>query len=115
MSKLGDTEERRQYVSALAEWRNGEDGIKWKWRALEELHKMDLSQKEAGRLMYEFAKAGGEIDKVKEERERWRDLHRYHYDMRLPMANQLMYVETRFINESRFNPPHVLVVNIHPK
>jgi hypothetical protein len=65
-------------------------------------------------LMYEHVRAGGEISEVKETRPEWAD-HEYHYDLRLPIQNRMVYIETRLFFREPLVPDEswILVVNIH--
>lgn len=66
--------------------------------------------------MYEYVCGGGTIDRVKEEREEYRGLHEYHYDLRMNIGDEKdSYIEMRLVNESRFQPPHLVAVNAKPK
>jgi hypothetical protein len=69
------------------------------------------SLKEFGRLLHEFVEGGGEIDQQRETRPGWK-LHEYHYDLRVPIAGRLIYVETRLFYDDP-DDPWIHVVNIH--
>jgi hypothetical protein len=59
---------------------------------------------------------GGEIDQVRETRERWRDQWEYHYDLRPVVNGVRLYVETRLVPDSLASrdEPMIYIVNIHP-
>jgi hypothetical protein len=64
--------------------------------------------------MHDYVLAGGEIDQQKETRPEW-NMHDFHYDLRIPIADRLIYVETRLIYRDAQDPddPIIHVVNIH--
>lgn len=73
-----------------------------------------LSFKDIKRLMYEFVTAGGEIDEVAETRPEWSE-HEFHYDLRIPVNNLVVYIETRLYYREPMLPDEswIEVVNIH--
>lgn len=117
MAPLNDPERLAAYNDALGNWnfsgyiqfKLSETSIRWVKREIE-----NISLKEIGRLMFEYVDAGGKIDEVRETRPEWSD-YEFHYDIRLPIHEKLVYVETRL----NFSPPFVpdqssiVVVNIH--
>jgi hypothetical protein len=74
-----------------------------------------MSTKRAGEVMYEFVRSGGRIDEVRERRPEWKDLVEFRYDLRLCLekGEPEVYVETLLVNDSRVDPPHIQVVNVH--
>ncbi len=112
------------YVNALASWQC-EGVIVFKERAqawanvhLAMFRKRDY--RELGRLMYEYVKAGGEIDQQPETRstDEWKDdaagwdYFKFHYDLRIPIDDKIVYFETRLICDDP-DDPIIHVVNIH--
>ena len=112
MAPLKDPELRKKFLGALGDWNCG-GVIQWKPLPSEWLRKnlSNLSQKAVGLLMFEHVAGGGEIDQVVETREGYRDHHQYHYDLRIPIAGRLIYIETRFA-ETKMGPT-IFVVNMH--
>ncbi|MFM9959329.1 MAG: hypothetical protein ACKVZJ_14825 [Phycisphaerales bacterium] len=112
MPPLGDPE-RPIFLAALSEWKSA-GGIVWEPAAAEwvRLH-LKHTQRDLGEKLFEYAKSGGQISKVRETRENWRDLHEFHYDIVLPFEKRRVYVEMRLISDSRVNPPHIHIVNVH--
>jgi hypothetical protein len=74
------------------------------------------SLKEIKRLMYEHVAAGGEIDEVVESRPEWDD-YPFHHDLRIPINEKIVYIETRLIYQEPFVPDgsSIIVVNIHER
>ena len=65
--------------------------------------------------MHEYVASGGEIDEIVETREEWTDKYQFHYDLRMPIQNKTVYIETCLDYRIPFVPdePWILVVNIH--
>jgi hypothetical protein len=60
-----------------------------------------VTEKHFKETLYRFVcEEDGEIDQVKEERERWRELWEWHYDLRPTINGIKLYVETRLFPES---------------
>lgn len=112
-----DPETRRKFVDALSEWNIGNGGIRWDDLPAEWLNVNlpGLSQRYVGNLMYDFVMSGGKVDQTKETRERWKELHDFHYDLRMEIDGCRVYIETRLIEDSRISDPYVHVVNMHPQ
>ena len=79
-------------------------------------HLEGMSRAELLDLLHEYIEKGGEVDQVKETRERWRDFWEFHFDLRVTIRGILMYVETRLRPESPkgLDDASVEIVNIHP-
>lgn len=104
---------RWAFEQALSEW-NSTEGIRWTRVARDwVLRHLEISLREFGRRLHEYVARGGEVDAVRETRAHWRELHQFHYDLRLTIDDAAVYVETRLIDDSRVNPPHILIVNVH--
>jgi hypothetical protein len=100
------------YKSALSNYRY-EGYITWKATALEWLGK-ELSgfpYRAVNELLCKHVEAGGEIDQVSERRPEWNDRD-YRYDIRLPIAGRLLYVETILVDDDP-DDPLIQVVSIH--
>jgi hypothetical protein len=116
MPLLTDPEKLTCYKNALANWRYDgfmtftKDAMRW-------LHQKmpSWSTREIAKLLYEYVAAGGEIDQQPETRDYWKTLHDYHYDVRVLIAGQLIYFETRLSYRDPSDPddPLIDVVNIH--
>lgn len=117
MAPLKDPERLAAYKDALGNWsfsgyvrfELSETAFRWVKREIE-----DVSLKDIARLIFEYVDRGGKIDEVRETRPEWSD-YEFHYDIRLPVNEKLIYIETRL----NFSPPFVpdqssiVVVNIH--
>jgi hypothetical protein len=118
MPPMTDPERSRCYLNALENWRYdgyirfAKDADRWVRAELP-----DHTFRELGRMLYEHVKANGCacVDEQVETRERWRDLHQFHHDIRMPVAGRLIYFETRLIYRDPDDPddPLIQVVNAH--
>jgi hypothetical protein len=96
MPPLTDPELLACYKNALANWRY-EGYIIFAERAQEWIH-VNLANhttREIGRLMLEYVTGVGEIDQQKETRPEWKE-HDCHFDLRIPCAGRLIYIENPF-------------------
>jgi hypothetical protein len=118
MPPLTDPERSRCYLDALANWRYDgyivftKDADRWLRVELP-----GLPLREIGRLLCEHVQANGCtcVDEQVETREGWRDLHRFHHDIRMRVAGRMIYFETRLIYRDPDDPddPWIQVVNAH--
>jgi hypothetical protein len=118
MPPLTDPERSQCYLNALKNWKYAEfirfekDAFRWIRAELR-----NYSTREVGRLLYEHVLENGCscVDEQPETRERWRDLHQFHHDIRMPVAGRLIYFETRLVYRNPNDPddPIILVVNAH--
>ncbi|MBI4614497.1 MAG: hypothetical protein HY720_12875 [Planctomycetes bacterium] len=60
-------------------------------------------------LMWQWVDRGGEVDRVEETKEEYRDKWTHHYDLRIPVKDRRVYVETRLDIEDKV----AYVVNVH--
>ena len=115
VAPLIDATSLKAYRNALANW-PFTDFIRWTEKALTDLRRKleGFSAKEIGRAMHEYVEAGGEIDAVAETRPEWSE-HRFHYDLRLNIEGQPIYLETRlfFTNAADPDDPWIHVVSLH--
>ncbi len=76
-----------------------------------------IKHRDIGRLMYEYVAAGGEIDEIPEQREKWEDEHEFHYDLRFTIQDKPVYIETRLHYRLPVVPDEswIVVVNIHER
>lgn len=63
-------------------------------------------------LMAAHVEGGGEIHQVVETRPEYTEW-RFHYDLRLPISQRRVYVETVFRHEPDFADCEIIVVNMH--
>ena len=61
--------------------------------------------------MHQHVETGGEIDQVPERRPEWSD-YDFHYDLRLEIAGQRIFIETVLIDDDP-DDPILRVVSIH--
>lgn len=113
---LNDPVRRRAYLDALGNW-NCTGFIRFAERSHQWIRENigNVTDKEIGRLMYEYVAAGGEIDEVVEQRPGWRDQHEFHHDLRFEINGVRVYVETRLMYRSPVlaDESSIVVVNIH--
>ncbi len=115
MPPLTDSEKKACFENALLNWRY--EGyiiltdVAYEWMML---NLKGYSARTLGRTMHEYLLAGGTIDQQKETRPEW-DIHDFHYDLRIPIENRLVYFETRLIYDDPSDPndPIIHVVNLH--
>ena len=88
--------------------------ILWKKGALERLaeHLPNVSTKLIHQLMRSHVAEGGKIDQVEETRAEYK-FWRFHYDLRLPVSGQRIYIETCFDDEEDPEDCVIYIVNIH--
>jgi len=92
MLPLSGADELGRYKDVLKDWKFT-GYINWDPRPAEWLRETlgELSQKAVGQLMYEHC---DEVDQTVENRPEWRDDYAYHYDFRLLIGGQKIYIET---------------------
>lgn len=112
MAPLQDPDLLARYRSALANWRVT-GYVVWKETALTWLrdHLAGSDPRQIAYLMHQHVQAGGIIDQVVERRPEWSD-YDYHYDLRLPIAGRLIYVETVLVDDDP-DDPILRIVSIH--
>ena len=103
----------KAYQNALGNWRYTgyvtwkEEAARWVRRELE-----GFTTKEIAHLMHEYVQRGGEIDEQRETRE-WLE-GEFHYDLRFPIGERWIYIETLlFVDDPE--DPTIGVVSIHDK
>lgn len=115
---LKDETIRACICEALSEWRNLGGSVSFDYpaekRFLEQYDQRGAGLKDLVRIMYEHAVGNGKISQAKETREPWKNFHDYHYDFTVSFCGEDTYVETVLNNESRVNPPCLIIVNVHP-
>lgn len=112
MARMVDLVLLALFREALREWRA--DGyVVWKRLPAEWMRKEleGQTQKSIAKLMHEHVEAGGEIDQVKERRERYRDMHEFHFDFRLTIDERRVYIETT-LDQTRTGPT-ITIVSMH--
>ena len=118
MARLTDPDILARYKQALADWQTS-GAVELEGRASERLRTTleGVTVKYFKECLYRFVcEANGEIDQVKEERERWRKHWEWHYDLRPTINGIKLYVETRLDPESfsSHKEPMIRVVQIKP-
>ena len=114
MPPLTDPERVRHYREALGQW-DCSGYVTWTRLAEEWVrgHLPGFTPREVSRLMWEYVRAGGEIDEQPECRPEWSE-HAFHHDLRLQVANRVVYIETRLLMDERdIRDSTINVVNIH--
>jgi hypothetical protein len=116
---LTDPDRLAAYRDALGNW-SVTDYIQFE--LTEEAHRwvrreLGITLKAIGSLLHEHVAAGGEIDEVPETRPGWSDLYEFHYDLRLTIHGEQVYIETRLNYRLPVAPDEswILVVNIHAR
>lgn len=118
MPRLTDPDRLFAYMDALRNWSITdyvqfdltEQAHGWIRRELGNVTLKDLA-----RLMHEHVANGGEIDEVRETRPEWLEESEYHFDLRIPFQDIVVYVETRLNYRLPVvaDESWILVVNIH--
>jgi hypothetical protein len=101
-----------QFRIVLSSW-NFTGYITWKEVARKwvQANLEEFSPRAIGELMFNYFESGGEIDEVRETRPEW-DALKYHYDFRIPINDQRIYIETILILDEP-EEPIIQVVSIH--
>ena len=88
--------------------------IQWKRVPAEWLHANipNINARLIHELMIAHAKGGGEIDQVVEKRPQYTSWG-FHYDLRLPIAERRVYIETVFMHEPDPEDCTIWIVNLH--
>ena len=118
MARLTDPDILARYQQALTDWRI-EGAIQLIGRAHAGLRTTveGMTVQEFKEALYRFVcEQGGEIDRVKEQREPWREQWEWHFDLRPTLHGVTVYVETRLYPESLASneEPIIKVVQIKP-
>jgi hypothetical protein len=112
MAALKDLAILAQFRGALSNW-HVTGYVDWKENARtwvrDQLGQHDPRQ--IARLLHEYVSAGGTIDQVPETRPEWND-RPFHYDLRIPFAGRLLYIETILLDDDP-DDPTIRVVSIH--
>jgi hypothetical protein len=105
-------EELNRYKNVLKEWRFT-GFIDWKQLAVEWLRDNleGHTQRSIGELMHEHRE---QVDQTPETRDRYRDRYSFHYDFRILINGQRIYIETVFDPGVRDGDDKIRVVNIKP-
>lgn len=114
-------EEWNRYVEVLAKFQRLAHGLRPPScvtvleQPLQEIGKfLKLDIRGLVTFMYEHLKNGGVIERVDEERDNWRHLWKFHFDLRSEFGGKAIFVETRFVNEEELDNREVIVVSVHP-
>jgi len=112
MARLQDPVLLSHYQSALANWRYT-GYVEWKdvAQAWVRANLANWTPRAVAEAMCKFVHAGGDIDQVAETRPEWND-RAFHYDLRLPIAGRVLYIETLLIDDKP-DDATIYVVSIH--
>jgi hypothetical protein len=112
MARLTDPTILAKYQHALSQWRFA-GYLTWKPIARQwvEQNLEGLTTRCVGEEMFRFFAAGGQVDQVRETRPEW-SAHRFHYDFRMELRGQLVYIETILVEDDP-DDPTIHVVSIH--
>jgi hypothetical protein len=115
MGSVKDAAALERYRRVLLDFWHITDQIQWNKGALDRLsqHLPNIGKKLIHELMHEHVVRGGPIDQVEEKREEY-VWWRFHYDLRLPISGQRIYIETVFDDHPDPEDCTIHVVNIHP-
>lgn len=118
LARLTDAERLSAYTDALRNWSItgyiqfdlNKQAFTWLRRTLSNITLKDLA-----RPMHEYVLEGGEIDVVVETRPEWMQEFEYHYDLRIPVQDVVVYIETRLNYRLPLvaDESWILVVNVH--
>jgi hypothetical protein len=110
MPPLTDEETLAKYKEVLADWKFS-GFVQWKPRAAEELqrHLRGYTQKAIAELMYKHRDA---VDQTPETRDEYRHRYSHHYDFRIGIGGQRIYIET--VLDYAEDDSTIVVVNIKP-
>ena len=64
--------------------------------------------------MHVYLTAGGELARVDEARENYRESWAYHYDLRPQFSGRVIYIETRFLDSPNLDDRFISIVSVHP-
>jgi hypothetical protein len=112
MAPLTDLTILAKIRHALSEW-NCTGCVTWKpiARTWVEKNLTGLTTRALGEELFRYLEAGGRVDRVQETRAEWSE-HRFHYDFRVPIAGNVLYIETLLIEDDPADPT-IHVVSIH--
>jgi hypothetical protein len=119
MARLTDSEVVARYKQALMDWQCTGAILPKGQRVLDGLRTTlgEVDWRSFTEALFTFVcNEDGEIDRVKEEREPWREQWEYHYDLRPTINGVKLYVETVLHPESfsSRDDPVIYVVQIKP-
>ncbi len=112
MAPLTDPEILAKFGHALRYWRFT-GYVTWKAVARQwvEENLEGWSTRAIAEEVFRHFDAGGQIDQIRETRPEWTE-NRYHYDFRIQIGDQVIYIETLLVEDDA-NDPTVHVVSIH--
>ena len=112
MARLTNPTLLSRFRQVLSSW-NFTGYITWKEVARQwvQANLQELTPRAIGELMFNYFESGGEIDEVPETRPEW-DTVKYHYDFRIPIKDERIYIET-ILNLDEPDDPILHVVSIH--
>ena len=114
MAKARDQEALECYVKVLLTLGRFSDYIVWKRLPQEWLAREfpNFTLRAMNEAMQRYVASGGVIDQVEERRPEFLSW-RFHYDLRLPMSNRRIYIETVFRQAEDIDDCVIFVVNVH--
>ncbi len=114
MGKPTDLIALERYRQFLLKWGRFTDCIQWKSLPLEWIYAElpNLTVKFIHEQMCQYVSSGGQIDQVEERRPEF-VVWRFHYDLRLPISNRKVYIETVFEESTELEDCTIWVVNVH--
>ena len=109
-------EERNRYLETLENGHRFKGYVNFdKERATNPVAKhLGLDEKGFIELMIKYLQSGGKLDRVDEERENWKHLWRFHFDLLPELATGELFVETRFVDDPILDKREIIVVSVHP-
>jgi hypothetical protein len=108
-----DSDELGRYKAVLEQCGRFGGLVKWKQQAAETLreHLSNHTQRSIEILLHAHR---NEVDQTEESRPEYRDRYRYHYDFRIPIDGQRVYIETVFEPGATEDDASIRVVRIKP-
>lgn len=110
-----DHETREKLLAAIAEGIS-HNGVKFSSTAVLNLrgHLPRITQQRLIEMIEQWIRSGQEVSQVEEQRPTWADKHDDYYKIVMQIGGTRTFIELRLIEDSRVNPPQLLVANIHP-
>lgn len=118
--EVGD-EERGRYVETLSEFERLAHGIRppscvqiFERPLLQIQQHLGCDLRPLVAQMHLHLTSGGELAKVDETRENWRDNWKFHFDLWPQFGGREIYVETRFVDSYDLDDRTIFIVSVHP-
>jgi hypothetical protein len=114
-------EERDRYVETLSKFERLAHGIRPPScvqifeRPLREIQEyLGCGLRPLVTQMHQHLTIGGELSRVDETRDNWRDKWQFHFDLWPEFGGREIYVETRFVNADDIDDRVIFIVSVHP-